>query len=167
MLTIELKNKVIPFNFGLNELIILRDYTNKDVGAAQALYILCQKYLDISLIEIEHYLAENPEVKNEIEHQLKNITLPTDEKIEELYCKAVGEIGINPLAFWTMTEKEIEIAYEGYIHRKELDANLMVLAFSNTLTKNTEMIRLIKEKGYTVGSINEREKTFSILNIEE
>jgi hypothetical protein len=39
----------------------------------------------------------------------------TNEKIEELFSLAVGEIGISPQEAWLMTEEEISLAYEGYI----------------------------------------------------
>ena len=41
----------------------------------------------------------------------------TNEKINDLYLDAVGEIGISPNEVWSMTEEEINLAYEGYVHR--------------------------------------------------
>lgn len=93
--------------------------------------------------------------------------LKTDSQIKlaELYSKAVGEIGIAPSEAIKMTEEEIDAAYEGYLRRKELEANLMVLAFLRALGGSDEPIYLTEEKGYELGSQEERERVFSSLGI--
>ena len=93
--------------------------------------------------------------------------LKTDSQIKlaELYSKAVGEIGIAPSEAIKMTEEEIDAAYEGYLRRKELEANLMVLAFLRALGGSDEPIYLTEEKGYELGSQKERERVFSSLGI--
>ena len=55
-MTITIKNRLIPLNFGLNELMILRESVNKDVGAIQALYVIVSKYIDIQYEEVQEYL---------------------------------------------------------------------------------------------------------------
>lgn len=92
---------------------------------------------------------------------------PTNEKIKDLYSQAVGEIGISPSDFWTMTEEEVLIAYEGYMRRMEATANLTLLAVHKALKDDTNCIELLEDKGYTVGSIEERDRVFSNLNIQE
>jgi hypothetical protein len=52
-------------------------------------------------------------------------------EIEELYIKAIGEMGIALQDFYQMTPKEIDLAYEGYLRRKELEANLTKLAIAS------------------------------------
>lgn len=91
----------------------------------------------------------------------------SQEKIKELYSQAVGEIGIAPRDFYAMTEEEVEWAYEGYLHRQEVTANLILLAINKGLNEDYSLISLVEEKGYTVGSKEERQRTFEILNIKE
>lgn len=66
-----------------------------------------------------------------------------------------------------MTEEEIGLAYEGYLRRIETQANLTQIAIKNALQGQTKLIRLTKDLGYSVGSIEERENTFKKLNINE
>ena len=86
-------------------------------------------------------------------------------EVEELYTKAVGEMGITPNDFYSMSPGEIELAYEGYLRRKETEANLTKMAIITS--QDDELIRLTEDKGYSVGSKAEREEVFRLLNIEE
>jgi hypothetical protein len=86
-------------------------------------------------------------------------------EVEELYTKAVGEIGITPNDFYSMTPGEIDLAYEGYLRRKETEANLIKMAIITS--QDDELIRLTEDKGYSVGNKAEREEVFRLLNIEE
>ena len=65
-----------------------------------------------------------------------------------------------------MTTEEMDLAYEGYIKRKETDANIYLLAMRSFQNKKQE-IKLQEDKGYESGSLEERNQTFSILNIKE
>lgn len=82
-----------------------------------------------------------------------------------LYSQAVGEMGIAPSQFWQMTAEEVELAYEGYLRRQELTANLTKLAFIEALGGNTTPISLVGNKGYTIGSSQERAETFKQLGV--
>lgn len=82
-----------------------------------------------------------------------------------LYSQAVGEMGIAPSQFWQMTAEEVELAYEGYLRRQELMANLTKLAFIEALGGNTTPISLFEDKGYTLGSIQEYNNTFKQLGV--
>jgi hypothetical protein len=86
-------------------------------------------------------------------------------EIEELYTKAVGEIGITPNDFYSMSPGEIDLAYEGYLRRKETEANLTKMAIITS--QDDELIRLTEDKGYSIGNKTEREEVFKLLNIEE
>lgn len=160
-MTITIKNRLIPLNFGLNELMILLESVDKDVGAIQALYVIVSKYIDIQYEEVQEYLQANPHVCSYI----NNLNLPTPEQIDELYKQAVGEIGVSPSDFWSMSEREIDLAYEGYMRRQELSANLTLLALHKAQNKSWDSITLLEDKGYTVGTEQEREKVFSSLGI--
>lgn len=86
-------------------------------------------------------------------------------EVEELYTKAVGEMGITPNDFYSMSPGEIDLAYEGYLRRKETEANLTKMAIITS--QDDELIRLTEDKGYSVGNKAEREEVFRLLNIEE
>jgi hypothetical protein len=88
-------------------------------------------------------------------------------KIGGLYTKAVGEMGIAPADFFKMTPKEVEDAYEGYLTRKEMEANLTKLAVGQALKNIKDPIYLKEDKGYRGGSIKERQEIFNKLGIIE
>ena len=84
-------------------------------------------------------------------------------EIEELYTKAVGEIGIAPTDFYSMSPDEITLAYEGYLRRKETEANLIKLAVISS--DDESLIRLTEDKGYSIGNQAERDEVFKLLKI--
>ena len=90
----------------------------------------------------------------------------TNEKINDLYQDAVGEIGISPNDVWFMTEEEIDLAYKGYIHKQELSANLMLLVLHKAQDKSWKNIQILEDQGYSIGSEEERREVFSNLGIE-
>lgn len=100
-----------------------------------------------------------------IEDIYSSINLPSFDKIEELYIKAVGEMGLPPKDVEQMTPEQIELAYEGYLRKLETQANLITIAIQKAKSNNNNLIRLTEEKGYSIGETQEREKTFSLLNI--
>jgi hypothetical protein len=65
-----------------------------------------------------------------------------------------------------MSPEEIDLAYEGYLRRQELTANLTKLAFVEVLNNNNKLIRLTENKGYIIGNDVEREETLKKLGIE-
>ena len=75
-------------------------------------------------------------------------------------------MGLDPSVVEKMTPKEIDLAYEGYLRRQETTANLTKLAVAEVLSNNTDLIRLTEDKGYNVGSEEERQETFKKLGIE-
>lgn len=89
----------------------------------------------------------------------------TNEKINDLYLDAVGEIGISPNEVWSMTEEEINLAYEGYVHRQEFQANLMLLALHKAQNQSWDNIQILEDRGYSIGSEEERQRIFSTLGI--
>lgn len=93
-------------------------------------------------------------------------TRPTNEKINDLYLQAVGEVGISPNDVWSMTEEEIDLAYEGYIHKQELQANLVLLALHKAQNKSWSNIQILEDRGYSIGTEKERLEVFSNLGIE-
>ena len=90
---------------------------------------------------------------------------PTNEKIKDLYSQAVGEVGISPNDVWFMTEEEINSAYEGYLHRQEMFANLTLLALHKAQNGSWNNIKILEDRGYSIGTKAERERVFSTLGI--
>jgi hypothetical protein len=64
-----------------------------------------------------------------------------------------------------MTVEEIDLAYEGYLRRKETEANLVKIAILTRADK--DLIRLTEDKGYQVGSLTERARVFKTLDIQD
>lgn len=89
-------------------------------------------------------------------------------EIEKWYAVAVGEIGIPPTDFYEMTENEMSLAYKGYKQRQQDLANIILLAVSRTHTGHkNELFEFVKDKGYDIGSLEDRQKTFITLGIKE
>lgn len=155
--------RIYEVKYGLKGLIILRENLNTEMTEDLELLLYC------GLIG-QHPTITFQEVKEIIEEcDLSSISqprhLPSFFEIEELYRKAIGEIGITPSNFFIMTPEEIELAYEGYMRRKETEANLIKLAIISS--NDGKLIRLTEDLGYSVGNENERNKVFKELNISE
>lgn len=89
-------------------------------------------------------------------------------EIEKWYAIAIGEIGIPPTDFYTMTLEELELAYKGYAQRLEDQTNLLLLALIRSRSNNKyELIHITENLGYGVGSLQEREQVFQKLNLCE
>ena len=65
-----------------------------------------------------------------------------------------------------MSVEEINWAYEGYLRKKEVEANLAMTAINYSKANEKELIRLTEDKGYELGSMEERRATFEALGIE-
>lgn len=156
--------KIYEVNFGLKGLILYSQYSNQLAELNQPSFLLycglVSHYPDITLDEINHIISQC---------DLSLLTPPpylSPFTAEGLYAKAVGEMGLDPSVVEKMTPKEIDLAYEGYLRRQETTANLTKLAVAEVLNNNTDLIRLTEDKGYTVGSEEERQETFKKLGIE-
>jgi hypothetical protein len=89
-------------------------------------------------------------------------------EIEKWYTVAVGEIGIPPSNFYQMTEDELKWAYEGYKQRQQDLANMFLLAINQSHTNQKyELFSFIPDKGYDIGSLEDRNETFKTLGIKE
>lgn len=83
--------------------------------------------------------------------------------LRDLYRRAVGEIGISPASFFQMSIEEIELAYEGYLRRQELSANMMKAAVLQALSGDKSTISIAPKPEYGLGTIQEYNNTFSRL----
>ena len=89
-------------------------------------------------------------------------------EVSRWYSAIVGEVGISPTDFYNMTEDEAKWAYEGYRQRQQDLANLILLAVNraNGAHKN-DLFKFVEDKGYSIGKLEDRQRTFTILGIEE
>ena len=155
--------KIYEFNFGLKGLIIMRENADLVMANDKRFILYCglvSRQPAITFQEIDEIINECDLSQLDITPNILSLY-----EVEELYTKAVGEIGITPNDFYSMTPGEINIAYEGYLRRKETEANLTKMAIITS--QNDELIRLTEDKGYVVGNKTEREEIFRLLNIEE
>ena len=86
-------------------------------------------------------------------------------EIEALYVKAIGELGITPAIFYDMTLYELDLAYKGYLARKELEANCFLIALRESKNKKANLISLIGTEGCNESTLEVRENTFNTLGI--
>lgn len=93
--------------------------------------------------------------------------VPSNQTIEEWYKKGIGEIGLSLSDFYCLTPYELDLAYEGYLRRMELQANLTQLSILRAHSSEIKPIKIIQERDYSLGSLEEREKTFKLLGIKE
>ena len=101
-----------------------------------------------------------------MEHYRLLITEYPKVEIDKWYAIAVGEIGIPPIDFYSMTLEELELAYKGYQQRLEDQTNLFLLALIRSQSDNKyELFHIAEDLGYNVGSLNEREQVFQKLNL--
>ena len=157
-------------NFGLRGLILLQENVELFEAKDLKFIIYCgiiSKYENINNEIINNIVVNlNNDMAEEI-IQLAIDSFLSSEEIEELYIKAIGEIGISLKDFYMMSPNEVNLAYEGYLRRKETEANLTLLALKNYFTKNDKLIRLTKDKGYLAGNKKERLNTFNCLGLKE
>ena len=90
----------------------------------------------------------------------------SNEIFEQLFEKAIGEIGLNIKDFYTMSPHEIDLAYRGYLSKKQLEANCFLIALRKSQDDKAFLISLLGGDGYTQSTQTERELTFKTLGIE-
>lgn len=154
--------KIYEFKFGLKGLIIMRENADLVMAKDMRFILYCgliSSHSAITFEEIDEIIQECDISKIDI----TTLHLLSIYEIEELYTKAVGEIGIAPNDFYSMSPDEITLAYEGYLRRKETEANLIKLAVISS--DDESLIRLTEDKGYSIGNQAERDEVFKLLKI--
>lgn len=157
------RKQLFQTKFGLKGLILLRENSNNIVNEDLPFLIYCgliSLQPQVTFEDIDEIIKTN-----DTSNFQRPSFLPTQLEIQELYTKAVGEIGIAPQDFYTMTPEEINVAYEGYLRKKETEVNLIKLAVMEGINNNNQLIRLTEDKGYSIGNLEERENTFQALQI--
>ena len=153
------RRKIYEFNFGLKGLIILRENADLVMANDMRFLLYCglvSKQPAITFQEVDEIIEECDLSKLDISPTILSLY-----EIEELYTKAVGEVGITPNDFYTMSPGEIDLAYEGYLRRKEIEANLTKIAIISQ--ENEELIRITEDRLYEIGNKAERQTTFKLL----
>lgn len=84
---------------------------------------------------------------------------------QELFIKIVGEVGLSIDEFNNMTLPEIDLVYRGYLMRKELDANCLLIALRKARDKKANLISLLGGNGYQYVSDIERDNILKTLDI--
>ena len=169
------KDKIYLLKFGLNQIIVLSQFLNNIENPKRIKFILTQALSEYNLTseEINSIIINEKSIEQKLTLALEDASeylsfdkLNNIEKqVEELYRKAVGEIGIAPSAAWAMTPREIELAYQGYLEKKELEANCMIIALRRAKDSKARMIELLPRLGYEETTEQDREETFKALDI--
>lgn len=155
--------KIYELKFGLKGLILLKENTNLVMEEDLEYLVYCglvSQQPDVTFQEVKEIIEEC-----DLSSFSQPSTFLSIFEIEELYAKAIGEIGMAPTDFFSSTPEEIELAYEGYLRRKETEANLTKLALLTL--EDGELIRLTEDHGYAAGNLSERNECFAKLNIRE
>lgn len=175
-----INNKIYSLKFGMKSLIILAENSNLSEQEMRRLqFFLAIQNNQVSYeesLELLKELEKNMDVDSLLS-QVLDISLGTDssgsatrlspalsEQVEELYQKAVGELGIAPQIFYTMTPHEVTSAYRGYLDKKLLEANLQIIAGRKIGDSKATMISL-HEDGVQLSTIAKRNETFDALGI--
>ena len=175
-----INNKIYSLKFGMKSLIVLAENSNLSEPEMRRLqFFLAIQNNQVSYeesLELLKELEKNIDVDSLLS-QVLDISLganssgsairlsPTlSEQIEELYQKAVGELGIAPQIFYTMTPHEVALAYQGYLDKKFLEANLQIVAGRKVGDSKATMISLHGD-GVQLSTIAKRNETFDALGI--
>ena len=167
MRTLEINGKIIPLKIGLKGSMLLNGKPNLNVEEDTNFILYCALLSNEPPITLKDLQELNIPASERImlANELLNYKRPTNEKIEDLFQSAVGEIGLNPSEVWSMTKEEIDSAYIGYIYRQQLSANLILASLRKTKINSWSEIKLLPDKGYVIGTDKERQRVFSKLGI--
>lgn len=111
-------------------------------------------------------LLKDEILKEEFKVFLSQIPHLDQSDIEELYIRGLGELQIDICALEQMTPQELDSAYEGYLRKQELSANLIKTAILQSMHNDTSYIELNQQR-VTKGELAERSLIFSRLGIKE
>ena len=175
-------NRIYLVKFGSFSLMLLNKKSNsndqRDLLGQQfcLLTIISEDGNSLSLEEKQDLFYFLTQIKSleEIQELLSDIVVKSKgnypdfskEIFEQLFEKAIGEIGLNIDEFYSMSPQEIDLAYHGYLMRKQLEANCFLIALRKSQDNKATLISLLGGNGYSESTQAEREKTFKALGIE-
>lgn len=152
-----INKKLVECRFGLKSLKIL----------AESAYDIDKDSTLLWFIGSGNSHGELPEsLKQDFKNFFNSIYIPSKQELEELYIRGLGELNIPLNVLNEMTPQEIQMAYQGYLRRQELQANLYKMAMMQALSKDEHLIELISSN-HLVGNQQERGRIFSELKEED
>lgn len=177
-----LNDHVYEVKFGIKSLIRL----NKDLYISDRTKLLEQRFYLSDVSELDGTHLTNSE-KRDFFHknindaasaqwlddalsEAETVAMGEYEKIDEdiynrLFELLVGQVGIDIQSFNSMTLAEIDLVYRGYLKRKELEANCILLAIRKSKDKKATKFTLLGGNGYNYISDTEREEILKTLSI--
>lgn len=172
------KNKIYPLHLGLKSLMEYDRFSyNFDIEQRDffLFFLAITDMTPLTYEEVEGIYKElgQTKVKELIEQVLINCLGSTDltkeedinNQIEELYKIAVGELGIAPQSFYSLSPKEIELAYQGYLRRLEVQSALNLLSQRQATNSNATPFSFEEAAGSRISTIKDRNETFLALGI--
>ena len=174
-----LNDHVYEVKFGIKSLIRL----NKDLYISDRTKLLEQRFYLSEVSELDGTHLTNSEkrdffhknindaasaqwlddVLSEAETTAMGDYEEVDDKLyDQLFELLVGQVGIDINSFNSMTLAEIDLVYRGFLRRKELEANCMLLA---THSEDVELFSFLGGDGYNYISSTEREEILKTLSI--
>ena len=178
MILREINGQIFSFKFGLKWITLLREFLQNiedeevllkklfflSVNAHkdwQDLFAICTNPRELLLLSL--YKSFNFE--GSFEEIKQRILQMNPLQLDQLYKVLVGEVGIPPHQFYQMTPHEAELAYQGYLQRKELEGNIMIMAIREAFKSEGTPIKLLEDLGYQESTLEQRERTFKSLGI--
>lgn len=169
--TVEINGKMFEFKFGLKAIIELNKISNLNTDEHLDEILYWGFFLSnpqITLEEIRNLDASFKQYLSSKLNLLKAIKVfPSLGKVEEWYARAIGEMGISLDTFYQMDFYELELAYQGYLRKMELMANLNQLGHLRANNNSDKVIKITEEREITRGSLEERKQVFARLGILE
>lgn len=178
MIIREINGQIYSFKFGLKYLTLLKDflYNVKDEEILlqklfflaidrkdnwQQVYKTCPDALSIILFS----LFNSFDIEGSFD-EIKQYILQMDPLQFDQLCKVlVGEVGMSIEDFYNLSPHEANLIYQGYLKRKELEGNIMIMAIREAFNSQAEPLTLVQDIGYKKASLEERNKTFQNLGI--
>ena len=172
------ESQVLSIKFGTLSLILLEDFLNIDSDEkSHAMFVSSIiNNADGSFLsqeEKEKIYKNNSILRNSLKELLQTAVKESlgdykefsKEEFKELYSIAIGEIGISPSEFYMMSPHEVDLAYKGYINRKEFECNNMLIALRKNKDSNANLVSYLGGEGYNRSTLVERKNTFDALGI--
>lgn len=177
-----LNDHVYEVKFGIKSLIRL----NKDLYISDRTKLLEQRFYLSDVSELDGTHLTNSEKRDffqknindaasaqwleDVLSEAETTAMGEYETIDDniynrLFELLVGQVGIDINSFNSMTLAEIDAVYRGFLRRKELEANCMLLAIRKSKDENAELFSLLGGNGYNYVSDTEREEILKTLSI--
>lgn len=177
-----LNDHVYEVKFGIKSLIRL----NKDLYISDRTKLLEQRFYLSDVSELDGTHLTNSEKRDFFQKNINDAASAQwlDDVLSEAETTAMGEYetidddiynnllellvgqaGIDINSFNSMTLAEIDLVYRGFLKRKELEANCILLALRKAKDSNATAFSLLGGNGYNYITDREREEILKTLSI--